>query len=161
MKGRISDKERARRRLRWANRKRKLAGLPSLLDSHKAKLRAIRKARKRRAAGSGVRRRIEKSDGRWGWVKKRKAAGTWLPPARYSEAKALEEKGPFERDNAELFQGLSGYAPSSEKNPQQPQIVRYGCQMKEGKPLSDLVPTLTPLQIRLSFKPPSSVTRKR
>lgn len=74
----LSGEERTRRRLRWRNRKRKLAGLPPLLDPQKAELRAQRKKRRRRRSGSGLRRVVRKGDGRRTWVKELKAAGKWV-----------------------------------------------------------------------------------
>ena len=88
MKGRISKKERARRQLRWKNRRRKLHGLPPLLDPRKSKARARRKKKKRRERGSGLRRRVSRKDGRRKWVRERKKAGQWLPDEEYAKREA-------------------------------------------------------------------------
>jgi hypothetical protein len=87
----LSEDERARRQLRWANRKRKLTGLPPLLDKRKANLRAKRKKRLRRARGSGMRRRVKRGDGRLKWVRDLKAAGRWVPRDEYRARLAAEE----------------------------------------------------------------------
>lgn len=93
----ISPAERARRRLRWENRKRMLRGEDPIRDPKKAKKSAEKKERKRRSPNrrwSQKRRRVFLGDGRLKRVRDLKAQGRWLPREAYKaqrEALALDK----------------------------------------------------------------------